>query len=140
MQIPQQAAQSAQQWRPYEAAATESYLLQLPRRFYSLRWAAMYYNPLCWPLWNGCTVGEAAATGLILAQMAVTACWWAADPAFRVDVAVTGAPRLHASATALLPMQRMHRVVEPASSHCLHAPASTPQPACWRSLHEARKA
>lgn len=90
-------AQRQAVWQPYEASSMESFLLRLPRPFYRMRWAAMRYNPLCWPIWNGCTGGEALATTVIVAQMVATGLWWAFDPEFRVNVAVTGALAQHAA-------------------------------------------
>lgn len=86
---------SVEPWQPYEAAPSESYLVRMPVPFYRQRWSVMHYNPFCWPLWNGCTAGEAATSVLILAQMAVTCIWWVADPRFRVNVTATGAPGPH---------------------------------------------
>lgn len=80
------------EWRPYEAAPAESYLLKPPLKFFQLRWAAMKFNPLTWHCsGQAYTIGEALMTFAIIGQMVVTGFWWAIDPDFRVNVSVTGA-------------------------------------------------
>ena len=84
------------EWKPYEAAPAESYLLKPPLQFFRLRWALMRFNPLTWHCpGQAYTAGEAILTLAILGEMIVMGYWWALVPSVRVNVAVTGAPLRH---------------------------------------------